>query len=59
MHRMLQHRIRARLADDLGDVPGWVLGALMPAGLVIRVGGLAGPALRDIFANAISKVTGL
>ena len=59
MHRMLQHRIRARLADDLGDVPGWVLITLMTAGLVILIWGLAGPALSDIFANAISKVTGL
>ena len=59
MHRMPHHRIRARLADDRGDVPGWVLITLMTAGLVILIWGLAGPALSDIFANAISKVTGL
>ncbi len=33
--------------------------ALMTAGLVILIWGLAGPALSEIFANAISKVTGL
>ena len=31
----------------------------MTAGLVILIWGLAGPALSEIFANAISKVTGL
>ncbi len=55
------------LPDDLaeairherGDVPGWVLITLMTAGLVIVIWGLAGPALSEIFAHAISKVTGL
>jgi hypothetical protein len=47
------------VADETGDVPGWVLITLMTAGLVILIWGLAGPALSDIFANAISKVTGL
>jgi hypothetical protein len=47
------------LRDDRGDVPGWVLITLMTAGLVIVIWGLAGPALSEIFANAISKVTGL
>ena len=45
--------------SDVGDVSGWVLITLMTAGLVILIWGLAGPALSDIFANAISKVTGL
>ncbi len=47
------------LRDDRGDVPGWVLITLMTAGLVIVIWGLAGPALSEIFGNAISKVTGL
>jgi len=47
------------ITDDRGDVPGWVLITLMTAGLVILIWGLAGPALSEIFANAISKVTGL
>ena len=47
------------LRDERGDVPGWVLITLMTAGLVILIWGLAGPALSEIFANAISKVTGL
>jgi len=51
--------LMAKATDDTGDVPGWVLITLMTAGLVILIWGLAGPALSDIFANAISKVTGL
>lgn len=55
--RHLRHLRPVR--DDRGDVPGWVLITLMTAGLVILIWGLAGPALSEIFANAISKVTGL
>jgi hypothetical protein len=51
--------IATALRDDRGDVPGWVLITLMTAGLVIVIWGLAGPALSEIFQNAISKVTGL
>lgn len=47
------------LADDTGDVPGWVLITLMTAGLVILIWGLAGPALSAIFEQAIAKVTGM
>lgn len=51
--RMLQ------VADETGDVPGWVLITLMTAGLVILIWGLAGPALSAIFEQAIAKVTGM
>jgi hypothetical protein len=50
---------RARFADDRGDVPGWVLITLMTAALVILIWALAGPALSDIFQNAIDKVSGI
>ena len=46
-------------ANERGDVPGWVLITLMTAGLVILIWALAGPALSEIFQNAIAKVTGL
>lgn len=45
-------------ADDSGDVPGWVLITLMTAGLVIVIWGLAGPALANVFQQAIARVTG-
>jgi hypothetical protein len=44
--------------DERGDVPGWVLITLMTAGLVIIIWGLAGPALSQVFQQAIDRVTG-
>ena len=43
---------------ERGDVPGWVLVTLMTAGLVTALWLVAGPALRDVFTNAIEGVTG-
>lgn len=51
-------RLARRIADDRGDVPGWVLITLMTAGLVIIIWTLAGPALSDVFQQAIDRVTG-
>ena len=53
----LTSRIARRLRDDRGDVPGWVLITLMTAGLVIIIWGLAGPALSQVFEQAIDRVT--
>ncbi|MFJ6652097.1 hypothetical protein ACIQLJ_04775 [Microbacterium sp. NPDC091313] len=47
------------LADERGDVPGWVLITLMTAGLVVVIWALAGPALAQLFEQAISRVSGL
>lgn len=57
--RSTARRVANLVRDEQGDVPGWVLITLMTAGLVIVIWGLAGPALSEIFAQAISKVTGL
>lgn len=54
MHR----RTLARIQDDTGDVPGWVLITLMTAGLVVVIWALAGPALSAVFQQAIERVTG-
>ncbi len=43
--------------NERGDVPGWVLITLMTAGLVLVIWGLAGPALGDVFEQAIGRVT--
>jgi hypothetical protein len=51
-------RVVNRLRDDRGDVPGWVLITLMTAGLVIVIWALAGPALSNVFQQAIDRVTG-
>ena len=50
---------RRPLDDERGDVPGWVLITLMTAGLVVVIWALAGPALADLFEQAISRVSGL
>ncbi|MGO1182623.1 MAG: hypothetical protein ACTHZ5_07270 [Micrococcaceae bacterium] len=46
-----------RRQDDRGDVPGWVMITLMSAILVAGLLALAGPALADLFNQAISQVT--
>lgn len=52
--RQLQNLAR----DERGDVPGWVLITLMTAGLVVLIWALAGPALSQLFTQAISQVSG-
>ncbi|MEO7121798.1 MAG: hypothetical protein ABI400_01510 [Lacisediminihabitans sp.] len=50
-------RIIERLRhEERGDVPGWVLITLMTAGLVIIIWAIAGPALSNVFQQAISRV---
>jgi hypothetical protein len=55
---LLTNRLN-RIADDRGDVPGWVLITLMTAGLVVVLWAIAGPALSSVFEQAIDRVTGL
>lgn len=60
-HRPRPHARRrpaAALAAERGDVPGWVLVTLMTAGLVVALWAVAGPALTQVFLDAIAKVTG-
>jgi len=47
------------LEEERGDVPGWVLITLMTAGLVVVIWALAGPALAQLFEQAINRVAGL
>ncbi|MBF4560616.1 hypothetical protein ITJ43_00480 [Microbacterium sp. VKM Ac-2870] len=50
--------LRDLAEDETGDVPGWVLVTLMTAGLVVAIWTLAGPALADLFQQALSRVSG-
>lgn len=63
MNRTLRGRLRSSwsdaIEDDRGDVPGWVLVTLMTAGLVVAIWSLAGPALADLFEQALSRVSGI
>ncbi|UNK71987.1 hypothetical protein [Microbacterium sp. H1-D42] len=45
--------------DERGDVPGWVLVTLMTAALVVVIWAVAGPALVDLFEQAMSRVSGM
>ena len=48
--------MKTEITDDAGDVPGWVLITLMTAGLVVLMWSIAGPALKTVFEQALSKV---
>lgn len=54
----LRRRLDVSIRDDRGDVPGWVLITLMTAGLVVVIWAMAGPALSQLFEQAISRVSG-
>lgn len=47
----------ARLHDEQGDVPGWVMITLMSAVLVAGLLAVAQPALEGLFNDAISNVS--
>ena len=51
-------RTAARLGDERGDVPGWVLITLMTAALVTGIWAVAGAQLTSMFQSALDGVTG-
>ena len=51
---VLLHRMRS---DDRGDVPGWVLVAVMTAGLVTALWLVADGQLTALFQRAVTSVT--
>lgn len=55
--RSLTSRLRARLVADRGDVPGWVLIAVMTAGLVSALWLVADEQLTAILQRALGAVT--
>jgi hypothetical protein len=46
----------ARLRDERGDVPGWVLVTVMTAGLVGALYSLAKPQLGEMLTTALNSV---
>ena len=58
LRQRLRDAAQDLLADERGDVPGWVLITLMTAGLVVAIWALAGPALAGLFEQAIARVSG-
>jgi hypothetical protein len=52
------HLLLQRLtSDDRGDVPGWVLVAVMTAGLVTAIWLVADGQLTGVFQRAVTSVT--
>lgn len=50
-------KVIARLRDDRGDVPGWVLITVMTAGLVVAVWSVADGQLKSVLTNALRSVS--
>jgi hypothetical protein len=50
-------KLITRLANERGDVPGWVLVAVMTAGLVTAIWLIADDQLTGILDRAISSVS--
>jgi len=46
----------ARLGEERGDVPGWILIMAMMVALVMLVWGVASEALRDIITGFLDQV---
>lgn len=55
--RSVHLRLAMRLADDRGDVPGWVLVSVMTAGLVTALWVVADEQLTSVLGRAIGSVT--
>jgi hypothetical protein len=49
----------ARLRDDRGDVPGWVLVVLMTTGLVTAIWTIAAPRLTTILKDSLDSMNGI
>lgn len=54
---MYLSRLLAKLADDRGDVPGWVLVTVMTAGLVTAIWLIADGQLTSILNRALVSVS--
>jgi hypothetical protein len=49
----------ARLRDERGDVPGWVLVVLMTTGLVTAIWTIAAPRLTAILKDSLDAMNGI
>ena len=49
----------ARLKDESGDVPGWVLVVLMTTGLVTAIWTIAAPRLTAILKGSLDSMNGI
>jgi len=55
----VRSRFIKSLADERGDVPGWVLVVLMTTGLVTAIWAIAKPNLTSILNNSLNAMNGV
>lgn len=58
-NRIRSSRIKEKLADERGDVPGWVLVVLMTTGLVTAIWTIAAPRLTTILKESLDAMNGV
>lgn len=56
IHRLVA-RLRVRLADESGDVPGWVLITAMTVSLVLLIWSVTSSALRGILDHFLNDLS--
>jgi hypothetical protein len=59
LRRISQSRAYKAIADQRGDVPGWVLVVLMTTGLVTAIWTIAAPRLTAILRNSLDSMNGI
>ena len=55
----LKVRVREFIADESGDVPGWVLVVLMTTGLVTAIWTVAQPRISSILRNSLDNMNNI
>lgn len=59
LKRFSKSRLYKAMADQRGDVPGWVLVVLMTTGLVTAIWTIAAPRLTAILKNSLDSMNGI
>ena len=59
INRLRNFDFVAKVKDERGDVPGWVLVVLMTTGLVTAIWTIAAPRLTTILKNSLDAMNGI
>jgi len=59
INRLRNFDLLAKVKDERGDVPGWVLVVLMTTGLVTAIWTIAAPRLTTILKNSLDAMNGI
>ena len=59
INRLRNFDLVAKVKDERGDVPGWVLVVLMTTGLVTAIWTIAAPRLTTILKNSLDAMNGI